>query len=48
MQIISGRYFAKHSFSGFENYICVAISTESTVLVRSGYSSTLVAVEVKV
>ena len=38
--------FVNHSFSGFENEICVVISTESTVLVRSGYS--LVAVEVKV
>ena len=37
--------FVNHSFSGFKNYICV-ISTESTVLVRSGYS--FVAVEVKV
>ena len=38
--------FVNHSFSGFENQICVVISTESTVLVRSGYS--FVAVEVKV
>ena len=35
-----------HSFSGFEKEICVVISTESTVLVCSGYS--FVAVEVKV
>ena len=34
------------SFSSFENYVCVVISIESTVLVRSGYS--FVAVEVKV
>ena len=33
-------------FSGFKNQICVVISTESTVLVRSDYS--FVAVEVKV
>ena len=32
--------------SGFKNEICVVISTESTVLVRSGYSFD--AVEVKV
>ena len=38
--------FVNHSFSVFEKYICVVISTESTVLVRSGYS--FVAVEVKV
>ena len=38
--------FVNHSFSDFENEICVVISTESTVLVRSSYS--LVAVEVKV
>ena len=40
-----GKYFVNHSFSGFENKLCVT-STESTVLVRSGYS--FVAVEVKV
>ena len=33
------------SFSSFENYVCVVISIDSTVLVRSGYS--FVAVEVK-
>ena len=38
--------FVNHSFSDFENEICVVISTESTVLVRSSYS--FVAVEVKV
>ena len=38
--------FVNHSFSGFENQICVVISNESTVLVRSSYS--FVAVEVKV
>ena len=38
MQIIQGTYFVNHSFSGFENYIFVVISTECTVLVRSGYS----------
>ena len=40
------RVLVNHSFRGFENYICVVISTESTVLVRSGYS--FVVVEVKV
>ena len=37
-----------HSFSGLENYkvVLIVISTESTVLVHSGYS--FVAVEVKV
>ena len=44
MQII--KYFVNHSFSRFENYICVVINTKSTVLVHSGYS--FVAVEVKV
>ena len=38
MQIIQGKYFVNHSFSGFENYICVVISTESFVLARAGYS----------
>ena len=46
MQIIYGKYFVTHSFNGFKNYIFVVISTESTVLVLSGYS--FVAVEVKV
>ena len=46
MQIIQGKYFVNHSFSGFENYICVVKSTESTVLARSGYS--FITVEVKV
>ena len=41
-----GSYFLNHSFSSFENEICVVITTESTVLARSGYS--FVAVEVKV
>ena len=41
-----GKYFVNHSFSGFKNQICVVISTEKTVLVRSGYS--FVAIEVKV
>ena len=38
MQIIQGKYFVNHLFSGFENSICVVISTESFVLGRSGYS----------
>ena len=47
MQMILGKYFVvSYSFSGFENQICVFISTESTVLVLSGYS--FVALEVKV
>ena len=47
MQIIYGKCFVNHSFSGFaQNWICVFLSTESTVLIRSGYS--FVAVEVKV
>ena len=41
-----GKYFVNHSFSGFENQICVVISNESTVLVRSSYS--FVAFEVNV
>ena len=35
-----------HSFSGFENLICVLIRTKSAVLIHLGYS--FVAVEVKV
>ena len=47
MQIILGKYFVvSHSFSGFENQICVFISTELTVLVS--YRDSFVAVEVKV
>ena len=46
MQIIQGKYFVNHSFSGLKNRICVVISTKSTVLVRSGYS--FVAVKGKV
>ena len=38
--------FVNHSFSSFKNYVCVLISTEWTVLIRSGYS--FVGVEVKV
>ena len=35
-----------HSLSGFENLICVLISTESTVLIRSAKAYSFVAVEV--
>ena len=41
-------YFVNHSFSSLENYIRVLISTESTVLIRSGSIIFFVAVEVKV
>ena len=45
--MIYGKCFVNHSFSGFaQNWICVFLSTESAVLIRSGYS--FVAVEVKV
>ena len=46
MHIILIKKKVNHSFSGFKNYICVLIRTESTVLIRSGYS--FVAIEVKV
>ena len=47
MQIIYGKCFVNHSFRGFaQNWICVFLRIESTVLIRSGYS--FVAVEVKV
>ena len=49
MQIIDGKYFANHSFSGFDGILrieFVLLYTRSTVLVRSGYS--FVSVEVKV
>ena len=45
MQIIWGKYFVNHSFSGFENKNCVLISTESTVLSRSAKAYSFVAVE---
>ena len=40
MQTTLGKYFeyfVNYSFSSLENYIRVLISTESTVLIRSGF-----------
>ena len=45
----NGKYFANHSFSGFDGILrirFVLLYTGSTVLVRSGYS--FISVEVKV
>ena len=41
------QYFANHLFSGFENLICVLISTETTVLIRSAKAHFFVPVEVR-